>query len=311
MTTTITASAPGSLMVSGEHAVVYGHPAIVNAIDRRINVTLQTNPNGKIRIDSALAQYESNIDDLKPEPRLRFVLACLKAYQQPLKKRLQKKGLTLTIESDIDTTLGFGSSAAVTVATLGALARYHQQVILSSAIHQKALQIIRQHQGHGSGADLAASLWGGMLAYRHAQQAHVQQLPLPPALMSVSYCGYKTPTAQVLSMIAERMQKNPDSYQQLYEKMGTSTETTIAAAKRQDWAIFYAELNDYTAHMQTLGVCDATLKAMLQAARAHRDTFSSKISGSGLGDCIVTFSQTLPPQHRPISIAQQGLTWHA
>jgi len=85
-------------------------------------------------------------------------------------------GIRLTINSQIDPTLGLGSSAAVTAATLAALNFFvHQDVPTGAAglhqrqlgdLHRTGLAVIRELQGRGSGADLAASLCGGMLAYQ-------------------------------------------------------------------------------------------------------------------------------------------------
>lgn len=287
-------------MISGEHAVVYGQPAIIAAITSRIHVRLETNEDGKIRIHSALGDYQSDAGILRPEKRLRFVLACLARYPR-------SSGITLKIESDIDHTSGLGSSAAVTVATLGLLARHHQAATDLFTLHKQAWQIVRRLQGRGSGADLAASLWGGMLAYRTQPQVQVDLLPRPPVMISLSHCGYKTATEKVLALIAQRMEQAPETYRRLYREMGDTTRIAIRAAGDKNWSAFYRALNRYATHMQTLGVCDATLGEMLNNARAHPGTEASKISGSGLGDAIVTFSQTLPPHHHPVAIAETGL----
>ncbi|MDO5090458.1 MAG: mevalonate kinase [Cardiobacteriaceae bacterium] len=296
----ITTSAPGSLMISGEHAVVYGHPAIVCAIDQRIRITLIPADDGHIRIRSALGEYAAPVGLLHPDPRLRFVLACLERYPA-------SGALSLSIESDIDPTLGLGSSAAVTVATLAALAAHGHHDTTRPTLHAQALTIIRSLQGRGSGADLAASLWGGIIAYRNLPAVAVQPLPIPSAHLSLRYAGYKTPTADVLAQIAARMKNTPDFYDTLYTQMGDTTARTIAAAQNENWPQFYAQLNTYQEHMTTLGVCDPTQAQHLAEALAHPATHAAKISGSGLGDCILAFADSPPPEHHPVRISRQGL----
>lgn len=296
----IETSAPGSLMISGEHAVVYGHPAIVCAIDQRIRVQLRPAHDGHIRIESALGEYRAPVGLLHPDRRLRFVLACLERYPA-------SGALHLAIESTIDPTLGLGSSAAVTVATLAALAAHGDHDTGLSTLHAQALTIIRSLQGRGSGADLAASLAGGMIAYRNLP-VDIQPLPVPPALLSLRYAGYKTPTGDVLAQIAARMQNDPAHYEALYAAMGDTCTRAIAAAQAQDWPQFYAQINAYQTHMHALGVCDTTQAAHLQQALARPDTHAAKISGSGLGDCILAFADTLPPEHTLAKITPQGLS---
>lgn len=296
----ILASAPGSIMISGEHAVVYGYPAIVAAIEQRITVTLCPRTDHHIEIHSALGDYRAPADQLHDDPRLRFVLASLERYPH-------HGGLDIHITSKINPTLGLGSSAAITVAMLGALARHTGEDESLPVLHEQALQIIRHLQGRGSGADLAASLYGGMIAYRNLPQVTVSRLPLAPVSLYLQNSGYKTPTAEVLACIAAKMQENPAFYQQLYRQMGETANAAIHAANADDWSGFYAALNQYQAHMAELGVSDDTLTAMIAAARAQPETFASKISGSGLGDCIVTFARSLPPDHQPVTLATQGL----
>lgn len=296
----ITASAPGSIMISGEHAVVYGKPAIVAAIEGRIYVTISPRTDNKISIDSALGDYESDAHPLTPQPKLRFVLAAISRFPE-------RQGMHLDIESHIDATLGLGTSAAVTIATLGGLCAFYQRKIDNYALHQTALDIVQSIQQRGSGADLAASLWGGMIAYRRAAQTSVTPLPAPLERMALANCGYKTPTAEVLAMIAEKMTQSPARYAAIYREMGEVTTCSIAYAQKKQWSDFYQSLEDYQVLMTDLGVCDEKLQAMLDAAHRYPDTRASKISGSGLGDCIVTFATTLPPEHTAAPLATQGL----
>ena len=109
MTKTLTASAPGSIMITGEHAVVYGAPAIVCAIEQRIHIRVSTRTDREIHIESALAAHHTDLATLADHPQLRFLIAALR--QNP-----PASGLDIAIDSDIDPTLGLGSSAAVTAA---------------------------------------------------------------------------------------------------------------------------------------------------------------------------------------------------
>src|SRR5438045_3958935 len=71
------ASAPGSLMLLGEYAVLHGQHALVCAIDKRMTVTLSPRDDKKILIESALGHYETTLSDLKLVSPFRFVLATL------------------------------------------------------------------------------------------------------------------------------------------------------------------------------------------------------------------------------------------
>src|SRR5689334_7689388 len=110
------ASAPGSLMLLGEYAVLYGKPAIVCAVEKRMTVTLTPRTDQRIIIDSArLGHYETDLATLKIEKPFLFVLGALKHFQTKC-----RRGFNIEITAEFCDQIGFGSSAAVTVATLAA-----------------------------------------------------------------------------------------------------------------------------------------------------------------------------------------------
>lgn len=288
----INASAPATLMVVGEHAVVYGHRAIVAAVEGRAQVELRPRRDQHINIFSALANHQTDTGTLAPHPKLSFAMATLRAVRP-------SRGLDLTIKSEIDHQMGLGSSAAITVALLAALRQHNDLVHL----HREALQIIRTVQGRGSGADLAGALLGGFVAYD--QNGLMERLPTPPLGLSLRYAGYKTPTAEVLALINERMALDLNFYQNLYGRMGTVSAQAIVSAQSRQWPDFYRALNDYEKLMEDLGVCDHIQKAQIEEARPH--CAAVKISGSGLGDCIIALAPTPPAGHCPLTVDGQGL----
>ncbi|MCV6593508.1 MAG: hypothetical protein OIF48_11185 [Silicimonas sp.] len=294
----IRASAPGSIMITGEHAVVYGHRAMVAAIEQRVQVSLAPRSDRRIRISSEIAPpLEASLDGLAEGGPYRFVLAALALWQDRL-----PTGFDLEITSQIDPTLGLGSSAAVTIACLAALAAHAGD---SADLHAQAHGIILQIQGRGSGADLAASLKGGLLAYRAPPDGAHLALPAPPQL-SLRYAGYKTPTAEVLAQIAGRMTGREAEFDALYGEMSASAEAAIGAATTCDWTGFAAALNHYQTLMERLGVSDGNLDRIIAEARQSPGLQATKISGSGLGDCVLALGPP-PPGFVPVELAREGL----
>ena len=112
----LTASAPGSLMLLGEHAVLHGRRALVSSVHQRLSVTLSVRADRMVGIHSALGTHQTPLDELAPHPKFRFVLAALATTTPRL-----ERGLDLHIASEFSDQIGFGSSAAVTVATVAVL----------------------------------------------------------------------------------------------------------------------------------------------------------------------------------------------
>lgn len=291
--------APANLMLMGEHAVVHGYPALACAIEQWIQIEWKVLPESEqVIIHSELANHTTDWRNWQVHPKLQFVQAALQAFRAPLQQ--QKLGVCLTIRSEFSSTLGFGSSAAVLAATLGGAHHLVSQLCASSSsqpinfstklsLFQTGLKIIHQIQKRGSGTDLAASLFGGLI-YFEPSKPQITPLPLThPLPLTLVYCGYKTPTAEVLQKVAEQWQAEPKLLQQLYQLMGDTTQAAYHAWQEQALDRFYPLVNRYQGLMDALGVNDTTLSQLIYQLR--KELPASKISGSGLGDCVLGLGQ--------------------
>ena len=139
---TVTASAPGSLMILGEHAVLHGRHALVCAADRRVTVRAAARAGGWIRVRSALGEAEFPAGRVEGLDGMPFVREALRGVLDGL-----AGGADIRIESDIEPTLGLGSSAAVTVATLAAVRSLAGGNVSAEAIAREARDVIRAVQG--------------------------------------------------------------------------------------------------------------------------------------------------------------------
>ena len=106
--TSITTSAPGKCILFGEHAVVYGHPAVAVAIDQRISVRIQPSPSGIWLLDGNKLNMQRN-------PHIAALINKL------WPKESGAPPLSIHIEGNIPRAAGLGSSAALSVAFAGAL----------------------------------------------------------------------------------------------------------------------------------------------------------------------------------------------
>ncbi len=282
-------------MLMGEHAVLFGHRAIVCAVAQRLSVTLQPRSDNTVVVHSALGNYQGQLADVMagaPCPDLAFVLAAIRAVQ-PL------NGFELTIKSEFSHTVGLGSSAAVVAACVAALLEYHHgQFPDLATVFDTGLSVIHAVQGRGSGGDLAASVYGGMVGYTVTPR---DIKPLLPADLSgcprlaLFYCGYKTPTPQVLAQVEAASQAFPTLYQGLYQQMHALSVAAEAAIVTQHWQKLGKLMNIYHGLLDALGVSDAKLSELVYQARADDGVLGAKISGSGLGDCIIALSEPNAP----------------
>lgn len=284
----IAASAPGSLMLLGEHAVLHGHRALVMAVDRRLRVALTPRADNRLTIESALGRHETELPTLAPHPNFRFILHALGRVAEKL-----PSGCDLQVDSSFSHEIGYGSSAAVTVATVAILRRFAALDETVETIRDDAIAVIRAVQGRGSGADAAASAHGGVVAYR-AEPRQARVLPARLRLLAM-YCGYKTPTPEVIRRVEESWRNRPDALAHMYRRIDACAGAGIDALDRQDFPAFGAALNQGQALMAELGVSTPELDAIIARLRADPAILGAKISGSGLGDCAIGLCA---PNHR-------------
>jgi mevalonate kinase len=301
------ASAPGSLMLLGEYAVLHGKHALVCAVDKRMTVILESRSDNNILISSALGNFRTDLSQIVVAEPFQFVLTILKKFQKKL-----PGGCHLIIESEFSDQIGFASSAAVTVATLAVLTAWLNQPLSPLDMVREARKIIRQVQGLGSGADVAACVLGGMVAYK-MQPLSAEKLPHHHALTAV-YSGYKTPTVEAVKKVKALFLAHPLVYRQLFQAIDACVLQGIQCVRDQNWQGLGTIMNMQQGLMESLGVNTPLLSELIMQLRNDAATFGAKISGSGLGDCVVGLGKaaTLSFANEkikqiPVTIASQGV----
>ncbi|WP_299194908.1 mevalonate kinase [uncultured Amphritea sp.] len=306
----IKVTAPGSLMLMGEHAVLFGQRALACAVDKRISVTLTPRQDRTVNIDSALAQYSGSLDGLKPEPALSFVLTAIERQVAKL-----PGGFDLLIRSEFSHTVGLGSSAAVTVAVVTALQAYSGNECGPQALFSESLAVVHQVQdGRGSGTDLVAAVYGGVVGYTVATADIAPQIRALQGIPTISlfYVGYKMKTPDVLQRVEGFAVQAPDLYAELYRLMGQTTEQAERAVDNSDWPQFGRLMNIYQGLMDALGVNNRDLAEIIYTLRSSPKVLGAKISGSGLGDCVLALGIPsdfqLSYEQIPITVSTEGVT---
>src|SRR3990167_1844608 len=266
-------------MILGEYAVLHGKLAVVSAIDKFIHVTIRPRHDNAIYIDSALGQYHTTIDELHSVEPFEYVLTAL-ALSKPL-----LSGCDITIDAEFSSQLGLGSSAAVTVAMLTALQLWREQSITRDQLWQSARRIVHAVRGKGSGADLAASIYGGVIAFRQ-EPFYVEHLSdnLP---LCVVYSGQKTPTHRAIDIVQEYREKSSSFSQQWDESMEQLSIQGVQAIKSQNWKSLGSLFQQAQQLMVAMGVSNDSLDSIVHTLQKEPEIFGAKISGSGFGDCVI------------------------
>lgn len=287
----VTVSAPGKLMVLGEHAVVYNRPCIVTAVDSRIKVTVEQR---KDRIVEILAQQINNkpfrrpiyeLNNGRDEEIPKEVKFVCKAVESFIKDNTIDGGLTITTESDFSHRYGFGSSSAVTVATLKGLSELYSIGYTERQIFDLAYEVTLDIQGVGSGFDIAAAVYGGTLYFvtggKRIEKITDKKLPLV-----VGYTGVKADTPTLVRQVAELKKEKPDLVENIFKNIEELVKMGREYIKEEKWKYLgdLFKVNQKT--LYELGVSTTKLDVMCKEAESN-GAYGAKLSGAGGGDCMV------------------------
>lgn len=219
----IGASAPGKILVAGEYAVIDGAEALLIAVDRR-----------------AVARVGEHIVALSP---------FLAAVRDEVARELGAQSAAAADRVVVDTTalrsgdikLGLGSSAAATVAALGAALLASGHPIDPPAVQALAHRAHRAAQATlgapGSGADIAACTYGGAIAVRRTGDADaplaVRPVTLPRELALVAvWTGAAADTATLVAQVRRLRQRDRDAYDRSTRRIGDAAGAVLEAFER-------------------------------------------------------------------------------
>nr|MDP9196219.1 hypothetical protein [Pseudomonadota bacterium] len=269
---------PGSTMLFGEHAVLRGARGLRAAVDRHVTMAFIPRQDRRIRIHSQGAVHEGPVDDPGHHPDLEYALKALERHR-PV------SGLDIVIRSDLGV-MGLGSSAAIVAGVVVGLALLRDPVspLDRNALYREGLAVIHAVTGQiGSGADLAASLWGGIVAVRGSE---IVSFPADIPL-TLAYSGYKTSTHRVVEQVNARAVENPEIYDPLFVQMTVLADQAVQAVRDQDWPGLGQLFGQYMECQRQLGVSDPELDRLCAALGQDPGISGAKIAGAGLGDCVI------------------------
>lgn len=271
-------SAPANLMLLGEYAVLDGHPALAMAVNKRLTVSLKPREDNIIIITSALGTHQTTIDNINVVAPFDFALCILQQHNLP-------SGCNINITTDFSHLLGLGSSAALTASLTATLAKWLNLENDLQSLWHRGIKAIRQVQGHGSGADLAASLWGGVI-HLHNKPITVKQLATDIPL-SVVYSGSKQITANAIPKQLDKSQANPNKYKQYNKSSDDLVAAATTAINNQHWQNLGALLDKGHELLAARNVSNKHLDELCRQLRKEPEMTGAKISGAGYGDCVI------------------------
>jgi mevalonate kinase len=287
----ITTSAPGKLMLMGEHAVVYNHPCLVTAVGQRIRATVEKREDDLFVLnapDVKVEDYQKSMKEIgvgEIPKGAKFVEIAVKNFKE---KYSFDFGMNVTTSSEFSSQFGFGSSSASTICIVKALSELTGQNLDNKEIFDIAYKTVLDVQGKGSGFDIAAATFGGTLYFVTGGKT-IQTLPVASLPLQVGYSGVKADTVTLINKVKARGEKVPGIIENAYEQIEQLVEAGKKALLAQDFATFGLLMDLNQGYLEMMGVSIGKLSAMIYGVR-DAGAFGAKLSGAGGGDCMITLA---------------------
>ena len=307
------ASAPGKCILFGEHAVVYGQPAVAVAIDGRVRVSIEKSDTGWL-IDG-----------------MRFDKGKHPHMDAMLKKMWTDSGgqpLSISVESELFGAAGLGSSAAICSAVAAGLLNMRgtsaDQLPLAGIATTAHLAEAEAQGGRASPIDTSTATLGGAILVSDKKEStadwmytrdlridgvrrtwEVHRITLPESLSEASlvigFSGRPGPTAQMVAKVANLLAAEPERMEDI-ERIGNVTRAGVTALSLGNLQAVGIAMNECHRLLQGIGVSDADLDRMVEAALPT--SLGAKLTGAGGGGCMIAL--TMEPRRTAEAIELAG-----
>jgi len=309
------ASAPGKIILFGEHFVVHGTPAILAAIDKRVTITSTFTENKIIKVNSQLGTIEvpisSSHEEVKNEFRPFVFLA-----NKIINSNQNVNGLEITIDSDIPIGVGLGSSSACCVAVAASLYALFHECLGEQLEYLTRNENIDPHDmtfrlgknktedilslakvaertifPDTSGADCSVCTYGGMIEYtknmeRYGKPYQTKEIDNTFDLnLLIANSMIPHSTKNSVEKVSKFKENDEERFSQLCDLENGLIGEVIVAMKNNDAAAFGSKMSENQKYLEEIQVSNDTLRDMISSL--SEISLGSKIPGAVDGGCVI------------------------
>ena len=273
------ASAPGKVILFGEHFVVYGVKAILCAINKRITVSAEKIDENKISIKSNIGNLE-----LEAGKSISEINSPLKPFYYLANKMIQNQtiGVEISVESEIPLGVGLGSSSACCVAGAAAISRLFTETS-KEEILKLAIEAEKTIFENTSGADCTVCTYGGLMEY-DKKNGFTKIESEPNFHLVIANSNIEHTTETIVAGVKKFKDENDQEFSKLCDDESKLVEDVLQLLKENNTKELGQKITQNQEYLETIGISNEKLRDMIQIGQ--KSSFGAKITGAGGGGCI-------------------------
>ena len=294
------ASAPAKVILFGEHFVVYGSPAILAAINKRISVDARIIiPNENkiiVRSNIGVAGEHNNNNNgkfnaLEGGSKAKALLDPLYgAIRQVLLLRNKKNiGIEIGISSSVPAGIGLGSSAASCVATVAAVDSLFEKNPSRQTVCKLAIKSERLIHKRSSGADCYVSTFGGLMQY-YGKSKSFKKIETKESLsLVVASTGIKHSTSELVAGVKRFKDTNRTLFESLSKQASDICLQACNAIESGKYDKIGELMNQNQIILQQIGISHHKVHDIIDICR-KAGAIGAKMTGAGGGGAVIALA---------------------
>jgi len=280
------ASAPGKIILFGEHAVVYGQPALAVPVTQvQADVRIDRIFSSGIRINAPDVRLNEKLDALAPtHPLAATVRNTLHALQAD-----SLSNVVILVRSSIPVASGLGSGAAVSVAIIRALAKQLKKDLTNEQVSALAFETEKLYHGTPSGIDNTVITYAKPVYFVKNQPIEVFNVKYP-FMIVIGDTGVPASTKESVRDVRIQHHKRPARYETLFATIGSIAKTARQLIESGMPESLGPLMDENHAMLRSMDVSSPELDHLVEAARAG-GALGAKMSGGGRGGNMIALAQ--------------------
>jgi mevalonate kinase len=307
----ISESAPGKVILLGEHAVVYGQPAIAVPLKKvkakAIVGARPDKPTGWVGLQAPDIGLETTLMDLPAKDPLAYAIKLVfdeLGISRP-------PAMYVRITSTIPVAAGLGSGAAVTVAIIRALSKFLGKPIPDERVSALTYKVEKLHHGTPSGIDNTVITYSRPIFFEGPSKGDGNQIETLkvaiPFTIVIGDTGIPSPTSIAVGVVRRAWQEEPHRFDDIFERVGGIVKSARRAIEQGEIESLGLLMNQNQELLDEIGVSSEELDRLLQVARVT-GAQGAKLSGGGRGGNMIALVANEMAEHVSQALREAGAT---